>query len=66
MVGMKARSVEIFDDQGNLDKIEVTLETGVHLFDAVWDPTDEQNEDNRIAFREWVKRVTLRNGHELT
>lgn len=63
---MKARSVEIFDDQGNLDKIEVTLETGVHLFDAVWDPTDEQNEVNRIAFREWVKRITSQNGHQLT
>ena len=63
---MKARQVEVFDQDGNLEKVEVTLETGVHLFDAVWDPKDEQNEKNRTAFREWVKRIALQHGHELT
>ena len=63
---MKARQAEVFDQDGNLEKIEVTLETGTHLFDAVWDDNDEQNEKNRIAFREWVKRMVKQQGHDLT
>jgi len=63
---MKARQVEVFDQEGNLKKIEITLETGVHLFDALWDPTDEQTEQKRIEFTKWVKHITLQRGHELT
>ena len=49
---MRARQKEIFDDQGNLVKIEITLENGQHLFDMLWDEQDEQTEENRIQFRE--------------
>ena len=63
---MKARQVEVYGDQGNLEKIEVTLETGEHLFDTVWDPADDQTEEHRIAFREWAKRMVAQKGHELT
>jgi hypothetical protein len=63
---MKARQKEVFNEKGDLEKIEVTLETGTHLFDALWDPTDEQNDKNRMDFRKWVKRITAQHGHELT
>lgn len=63
---MRARQKEIFDDQGNLVKIEITLENGEHLFDVLWDERDEQTEENRIHFREWTKKMVKRNGHELT
>lgn len=63
---MKARSKEIYDENGSLQTIEVTLETDVHLFDAQWDPREEQNEENRNAFRKWVKRIASQHGHELT
>jgi hypothetical protein len=63
---MKARQKEIHDNDGNLTKIEVTLENGEHLFDVLWDDRDEQTEENRVAFREWAKRMVKRNGHELT
>ena len=63
---MKARQLEVYNENGDLEKIEVTLETGEHLFDAVWDPRDEQNDKNRIDFRQWVKRMTDQHGHELT
>jgi hypothetical protein len=63
---MKARQKEIFDQDGNLEKIEITLESGEHLFDAVWDDNDEQTEKNRIAFREWVKHMVRQKGHDLT
>jgi hypothetical protein len=63
---MKARPLEVYDQDGNLQKIEVTLENGTHLFDAQWDPNDEQNEKNRIAFREWTRYVVDQQGHTLT
>jgi hypothetical protein len=63
---MKARQVEVFDQDGNLEKIEITLENGIHLFDAQWDENDEQTEKNRIAFREWTKRMVSQQGHDLT
>jgi hypothetical protein len=63
---MKARQVEVFDQDGNLEKIEITLENGTHLFDAQWDENDEQTEKNRIAFREWTKRMVSQQGHDLT
>jgi len=63
---MKARQVEVFDQDGNLEKIEITLENGTHLFDAQWDENDEQTENNRIAFREWTKRMVSQQGHDLT
>jgi hypothetical protein len=63
---MKARQVEVFDQDGNLEKIEITLEDGKHLFDAIWDEAEEQSEKNRIAFREWTKRMVSQQGHELT
>ena len=63
---MKARQKEIYDQDGNLEKIEITLENGNHLFDALWDHRDKQTEENRIAFREWVKRMVSQQDHELT
>jgi hypothetical protein len=63
---MKARQAEVYSEDGSLEKIEVTLETGTHLFDAIWDPRDEQTEENRTEFRKWVKRITSQHGHELT
>ena len=49
---MRARQKEIYDQDGNLLRIEVTLENGEHLFDVLWDPREEQNEKNRLDFRE--------------
>ena len=63
---MKARQIEVFNEYGDLERIEITLEDGTHLFDAVWDDQDEQTEKNRIAFREWVKRVVEQKEHTLT
>ena len=60
---MRAIPVEIFDKEGNLAKIEVELSSGEHLFDALWDPSDEQTHENRVAFREWVKTMIKRKGY---
>lgn len=63
---MRARQKEIYDQDGNLLRIEVTLENGEHLFDVLWDPKEEQNEKNRLDFREWARLMVKRNGHELS
>ena len=63
---MRARQKEIYDQDGNLLRIEVTLENGEHLFDVLWDPKEEQNEKNRLDFREWTKLMVKRKGHELS
>lgn len=61
---MKTVQTEIFDKDGNLTKIEIYLSNGEHLFDALWDPRDEQTHDNRVAFREWVNRQIRNHDHE--
>lgn len=63
---MKTVQTEIFDKDGNLTKIEIYLENGEHLFDALWDPRDEQTHDNRVAFREWTNRQIRNHDHEVS
>lgn len=63
---MKARQKEVYDQDGNLEKIEITLEDGNHLFDAIWDPNDPQTSEHHIKFREWAKRMVKQQGHDLT
>ena len=65
-LGVKTVQTEIFDKDGNLTKIEVYLSTGVHLFDVLWDPRDEQTHENRVAFREWTNRLIKRHYHEVS
>lgn len=62
---MKVRQKEIFEGD-DLVRIEFTKEDGEHLFDALWDPRDEQNEENRVEFRKWSYRMVEQQGHKLT
>lgn len=62
---MKVRLTEVFDDGGDMLRIIVEdAETGEHVFDALWDPNEEQTTDNRQEFRRWVTRILARKGHE--
>jgi len=55
---VKAVQTEVHDDQGNLVRIEVyKAGSGEHVFDALWDPADPQDEEHRKAFRTWVSRM---------
>lgn len=46
---------EIFDDDGNMLRIEVNeQDTGKHVFDILWDPHDEQTPEKRDQFRKWA------------
>lgn len=52
---------EIFDEDGNMLRIEIVeQDTGKHVLDVLWDPTDEQTPENRDEFRKWAGRIIQR------
>lgn len=54
----KVMQNEVHDKDGNLLRIEITeFGTGKHVVDVLWDPNDEQTQENREDFRKWVSRV---------
>jgi hypothetical protein len=46
--------VDVYDKDGNMLRIEFADSEGNHVMDALWDPTDEQNSENRVLFRKWA------------
>lgn len=61
----KVRLTEVFDDDGNMLRIVVkNAETGNHLFDALWDPTEKQTQENRQRFRGWTNLMLARKNLE--
>lgn len=60
----KAILIEKFNKKG-LHTIECIEEGGDLIFDALWDPTDEQTPENRIKFREWVRRLLATKGYHV-
>lgn len=61
----KAIPVDVYDKSGNLLRVELHDEAGDHVFDALWDPTDEQTMENRQMFRQWVYTMARRKGYEV-
>jgi hypothetical protein len=54
----KVIQTEVHDKDGNLLRIEVTeCDTGNHVMDMLWDPRDEQTQENREDFRKWANRI---------
>lgn len=62
---MLAIPMEIFNKAGELTKIEFADREGNPIIDALWDPTDEQTAENRIAFRKWAYQMVKRKGYEV-
>jgi len=48
---------DVYDDNGDLVRIEARDSEGQFVVQAVWDPNDEQTSENREAFREWFYRI---------
>lgn len=55
--------VDIYDKDGNMTKIEAFTQSGDFIFQALWDPNDEQTSDKREAFRKWTKTMAERLGY---
>ena len=62
---VKIIPTEIFDKDGNVTAIEFYNELGTFEFQALWDPRDEQTNENREAFRKWSYRMAEQQKYEV-
>lgn len=53
---MKYHTIDIYDKDGNMTRIEAYDSKGDFIMQALWDPTDEQTSENRIKLREWFNK----------
>jgi hypothetical protein len=61
----RAIPVNVYDDSGNLLRIEFNDTEGNHIIDAVWDEKDEQTNENRVEFRKWAYRFIEQKDYEV-
>lgn len=61
---MKYHTIDIYDKDGNMVRIEAYDQTGEFVMQALWDPTDEQTSENRIKLREWFNKHLERSQNE--
>lgn len=62
---MPVNQIDIYNKEGELVRIEVFKADGEFLMQFLWDPNDKQTSENRVLFREWVKRHLKQSGHEV-
>lgn len=56
---------EVHDEGGNLARLEASdADTGSHVLNGHWDPSEEQTPQNRADFRHWFNRMLRRKGYE--
>ena len=51
---MKAIPTDVYDKDGNMLRIDFHDGEGDFILQFLWDETDAQTSENRIAFREWA------------
>ena len=56
---------EILDKDGNLTAIEFYDMAGNFIIQTVWDPQDEQTNENRDHFRKWSYRMIQQQDYEV-
>ena len=62
---MKASTVDIYNKEGDLTKIESYDGAGEHIADFLWDEHDAQTSENRVVFRKWVNHMLIQKGYEV-
>lgn len=55
---------DIYKD-GDLLAIEFNNTEGEFVIEAVWDETDPQTSENRVAFRKWAYHMLKQMGYEV-
>lgn len=55
----KAIPTDIYNDQGDMMRIEFHDDSGKHILDALWDDREEQSSENRIEFRKWAYHMMM-------
>ena len=53
---MRVIPIDVYDKDGNFERIDVQDASGEFVMQFLWDPTDEQTSENRELFRKWVYR----------
>lgn len=55
---------DVYNDKGELIRIEaIDPSSGEPVLDFLWDPRDEQNQENRESFRRWASTWLERKGY---
>lgn len=62
---MPVSTIDIYNKEGELVRIEAYEPNGDFLMQFMWDPNDEQTSENRVEFRKWVNRHLKQAGHEV-
>lgn len=62
---MAVTTIDIYNKEGNLVRVEAHKESGEHIADFLWDDRDEQTSDNRVKFRQWVNHFLKQKGYEV-
>jgi len=55
---------DVYDDKGDMLRIEAYDLEGEFVLQAVWDPNDEQTSENRQAFRKWFYRILIQKEYQ--
>jgi hypothetical protein len=56
---------DIYNEQGDMVRIEFNKENGDHIVDAIWDENDEQTSEKRIEFRKWAYHMLQNMGYDV-
>ena len=56
---------DVYDEKGDMLRIEAHDLEGEFVIQAVWDPTDEQTSENREEFRKWFYRMLKNKEYQL-
>ena len=56
--------LDIYED-GELKSIEFYDMSGSFVIQAVWDDSDEQTAENRLAFRKWAHHMMKQKDYEV-
>lgn len=62
---MKVTTIDVYDKDGNMTKVEAVDGNGDHVLDFLWDPNDAQTSEKRIEFRQFVNRFLDQKGYEV-
>lgn len=57
--------MDIYDKDGNLDRIEFQDGKGDFILQAMWDSNDEQTSEKRSEFRKWAYQMVERQGYKV-
>ncbi|CAB4129383.1 hypothetical protein UFOVP118_23 [uncultured Caudovirales phage] len=61
----KAIPTDIYDEDGNMIRIEFHDGSGEHILDALWDDRDEQTSENRTEFRKWAYHMMMQKDYKV-